>query len=158
MPYRLVVYHRRFGNLGNDCMRLRWTLLLALAPLTGCGFIYKVDAQQGSLLDKNSVEALQPGMSKRQVLLVMGSPSVVSPFEQNRWDYVSTMRRGRGKMDRKDLVLHFENDVLAKIDGDYFEENPEQLVKDARKYKRQYPDEKRSEEDKKKKKRGGQQG
>ncbi|MBX3688277.1 outer membrane protein assembly factor BamE [Dokdonella sp.] len=139
-------------------MRLRWTLLLALAPLTGCGLIYKVDAQQGSLLDKGTVEALQPGMSKRQVLLVMGSPSVISPFEQNRWDYVSTVRRGRGKMDRKDLVLHFENDVLARIEGDYFEENPEQLVKDARKYKRQYPDEKRSDEEKKKKRRGQQQG
>lgn len=137
-------------------MRLRWTLLLALAPLAGCGFIYKVDAQQGSLLDKGSVEALQPGMSKRQVLLVMGSPSVISPFDQDRWDYVSTMRRGRGHMERKNLTLTFENDVLAKVDGDYFEEDPQQLVKDARKYKREYPDEKRPDEDKKKKKRGGQ--
>ncbi|KAB2900341.1 MAG: outer membrane protein assembly factor BamE [Dokdonella sp.] len=137
-------------------MRLRWLALLALVPLSGCGIIYKVDAQQGSLLDKGSVEALQPGMSKRQVLLIMGSPSVVSPFNQDRWDYVSTMRRGRGKMDRKDLVLHFDNDTLASIEGDYFEEDPEQLVKDARKYKRQYPDEKRPDEDKKKKRRDGQ--
>ena len=137
-------------------MRLRWLALLALVPLSGCGIIYQVDAQQGSLLDKGSVEALQPGMSKRQVLLIMGSPSVVSPFNQDRWDYVSTMRRGRGKMDRKDLVLHFDNDTLASIEGDYFEEDPEQLVKDARKYKRQYPDEKRPDEDKKKKRRDGQ--
>ncbi|MBC6943501.1 MAG: outer membrane protein assembly factor BamE [Xanthomonadales bacterium] len=137
-------------------MRLRWLALLALVPLSGCGIIYKVDAQQGSLLDKGSVEALQPGMSKRQVLLIMGSPSVVSPFNQDRWDYVSTMRRGRGKMDRRDLVLHFDNDTLASIEGDYFEEDPEQLVKDARKYKRQYPDEKRPDEDKKKKRRDGQ--
>ncbi len=139
-------------------MRLRWLVLLALAPLTGCGLIYKVDAQQGNLFDKNAVETLKPGMSKRQVLLVMGSPSVISPFNQNRWDYVSTMRRGRGKMERKDLVLHFENDTLASIDGDYFPENPEQLIKDARKYKREYPDEKRSDEEKKKRRRGGDQG
>lgn len=139
-------------------MRLRWIALLALIPLTGCGVIYKVDAQQGNLFDKSTVDALKPGMSKRQVLLVMGSPSVVSPFDQSRWDYVSTMRRGRGKMERKDLTLYFDKrDVLAKIDGDYFPEDPEQLVKDARKYKREYPDEKRSDDDKKKKKqqRGG---
>jgi outer membrane protein assembly factor BamE len=139
-------------------MRLRWIALIALIPLTGCGVIYKVDAQQGNLFDKTAVDALKPGMSKRQVLLVMGSPSVVSPFDQSRWDYVSTMRRGRGKMERKDLTLYFDkSDVLAKIDGDYFPEDPEQLVKDARKYKREYPDEKRADDDKKKKKqqRGG---
>lgn len=138
-------------------MRLRWLVLLALAPLSGCGLIYKVDAQQGNLFDKATVESLKPGMSKRQVLLVMGSPSVISPFDQNRWDYVSTIRRGRNKMASKDLTLYFENDQLAKIDGDYFPEDPEVLIKDARKYKREYPDEKRSDEDKKKKRRGGEQ-
>ena len=138
-------------------MRLRWLALLALAPLTGCGLIYKVDAQQGNLFDKVTVESLKPGMSKRQVLLVMGSPSVISPFDQNRWDYVSTIRRGRNKMASKDLTLYFENDQLAKIDGDYFPEDPDVLIKDARKYKREYPDEKRSDEDKKKKRRGGDQ-
>ena len=135
-------------------MRLRWLALLALAPLTGCGLIYKVDAQQGNLFDKATVESLKPGMSKRQVLLVMGSPSVISPFDQNRWDYVSTIRRGRNKMESKDLVLYFKDDALTKIDGDYFPEDPEQLVKDAGKYKRQYPDEKRAEDDKKKKRQG----
>lgn len=136
-------------------MRLRWLALLALIPLSGCGLIYKVDAQQGNLFDKSTVETLKPGMSKRQVLLVMGSPAVISPFEQDRWDYVSTIRRGRGKMDSKDLVLYFKDNALVKIDGDYFPEDPDQLIKDARKYKRQYPDEKRPEDDKKKKQ-GGQ--
>ena len=121
-------------------MRLRWLALLALVPLSGCGLIYKVDAQQGNLFDKAAVESLSPGMSKRQVLLIMGSPAVISPFNQDRWDYVSTMRRGRGKMESKDLVLHFENDSLVKIDGDYFPEDPDQLIKDARKYKRQFQD------------------
>ena len=132
-------------------MRLRWLALLALIPLSGCGIIYKVDAQQGNLFDKSTVEALKPGMSKRQVLLVMGSPAVTSPFDQNRWDYVSTIRRGRGKMASKDLVLYFKDNALVKIDGDYFPEDPEQMIKDARKYKRQYPDEKRPDDDKKKK-------
>lgn len=132
-------------------MRLRWLVFLALVPLSGCGLIYKVDTQQGNLFDKASVDALKPGMTKRQVQLVMGSPSVVSPFDQNRWDYVSSLRRGRGKMDTKDLTLYFENDTLVKVDGDYFPEDPNVLIRDARKYKRDYPDEKRPEDDKKKK-------
>ena len=132
-------------------MRLCWLALLASIPLAGCGLIYKVDVQQGNLFDKTTVDSLKPGMTKRQVLLVMGSPAVVSPFDQDRWDYVSSIRRGRRTMDSKDLTLYFKDDALVKIDGDYFPEDPDQLIRDAGKYKRQYPDEKRPDEEKKKK-------
>ena len=138
-------------------MRFRWLALFASVSMAGCGLIYKVDVQQGNLFDKATVDSLKPGMSKRQVLLVMGSPSVVSPFDQNTWHYVSTIRRGRNTMESKDLALYFKDDALAKMDGDYFPEDPDQLIKDANKYKRQYPDEKRPDEDKEKqKKRQGQ--
>ena len=139
-------------------MRLRWLALAVLIPLTGCGLIYKVDVQQGNLFDKETVDALKPGMSKRQVLLVMGSPSVVSPFDQDLWHYVSTIRRGRNVMESKDLTLYFKDEALVRIDGDYFPEDPNQLIKDAGKYKRQYPDEKRPDEDKEKKQKKQQQG
>src|SRR5690606_36110249 len=137
-------------------MRFRWLAFIALLPLAGCGVIYKVDTQQGNLFDKATVEALQPGMSKRQVLLAMGSPALSSPFNQDRWDYVSTIRRGRNKMETKVLTLYFENDVLARIDGDYFAEDPAQMIKDARKYKRQYPDSESAEE-RRERRRGGNQ-
>lgn len=136
-------------------MRNRWLALLALLPLSGCGVLYKLDVQQGNLFNQSQVETLKPGMTKRQVLLVMGSPSVVSPFDQNRWDYVSSMRRGRGKIENKDLTLYFSDDALVRIEGDYFPEDPDQLIKDAGKYKRQYPDEKRDDEKKKKQRQQG---
>ena len=66
---------------------------------------------------------------------------------------MSSIRRGRGKLESKDLILNFEDDKLAKIEGDYFPEDPQQLIKDARKYKRQYPDEKSDDDDKRKKER-----
>jgi len=124
--------------------------------LAACTPIYKLDIQQGNLFSKSLVDSLKPGMTKRQVTLVMGSPSVVSPFEQSRWDYISTIRRGNGRMETKDLVLYFENDALGRIEGDYFAENPQELIKEATKYKRQYPDDKRPDDDKKKKGGGGQ--
>ena len=134
---------------------MRYLLLSLVVILTssGCNFVYKLDVQQGSLFDKETVDSLAIGMTKRQVTLIMGSPSVVSPFDQNRWDYVSSIRRGRGQMESKNLILTFEEDKLATIDGDYFPEDPQQLIKDARKYKRQYPDEKSEEDDKRKKER-----
>jgi outer membrane protein assembly factor BamE len=138
------------------------TKVLRLAAFALCGLaaaacspIYKLDIQQGNLLSKNLVDSLKPGMTKHQVTLVMGSPSVVSPFDTNRWDYVSTQRHGNGRMATKDLTLHFEGDALSRIEGDYFAENPQELIKEATKYKRQYPDDKRTEDDKKKKKQGG---
>ena len=138
------------------------TKVLRFAGLALCGIaaaacspIYKLDIQQGNLFNKNLVDSLKPGMSKRQVTLVMGSPSIVSPFNQNRWDYVSTWRRRNGRMETKDLTLYFEKDSLARIEGDYFAENPQELVKEATKYKRQYPDDKRPDEDKDKKQQGG---
>jgi outer membrane protein assembly factor BamE len=127
---------------------------LCVMAVTACSPIYKLDIQQGNLFNKSLVDSLKPGMSKRQVTLVMGSPSIVSPFDQNRWDYVSTLRKGNGRLATKDLILYFENDSLAKIEGDYFAEDPVQLVKEATKYKRQYPDEKRPDDDKKKQQQG----
>lgn len=132
-----------------------FALLAAVAGAVACTPIYKLDIQQGNLFSKSLVDTLKPGMTKRQVTLVMGSPSVVSPFEQNRWDYVSTMRRGNGRMETKDLVLYFENDALARIEGDYFAENPQELIREATKYKRQYPDDKRPKEEEDKKRGGG---
>jgi outer membrane protein assembly factor BamE len=125
--------------------------LVAIAfGLSACNPVYQLDIQQGNLFTKTQVESLKPGMSKRQVMLTMGSPSVVSPFQQSRWDYISTYRRGNGRMETKDLVLYFEGDNLAKVEGDYFAEDPVELIRLATKYKRQYPDEKRPDEDKKK--------
>jgi outer membrane protein assembly factor BamE len=129
--------------------RLAAFALCGLA-VAACSPIYKLDIQQGNLFNKTLVDSLKPGMTKHQVTLVMGSPSIVSPFNQNRWDYVSTLRKGNGRMEQKDLTLYFEGDSLARIEGDYFAENPIELLKEATKYKRQYPDDKRPDDDKKK--------
>ena len=74
-------------------------LVLALGAfaLSACSPIYKLDIQQGNLFSKTQVESLKPGMTKRQVILTMGSPSVVNPFQVARWDYISTERRGNGE-------------------------------------------------------------
>ena len=132
-----------------------FTFIACSFALAACTPIYKLDIQQGNLFSKSLVDSLKPGMTKRQVTLVMGSPSVVNPFPQNRWDYISTIRRGNGRMETKDLVLYFESDSLARIEGDYFAENPQELIKDATKYKRQYPDDKRPKEEEEKKRGGG---
>lgn len=109
-------------------------IALALTALTsGCGMLYRTPIYQGNLLEKSNVEQLQQGMDKRQVMNLLGSPSVADPFHHDRWDYVATQRTGRtGPTEKKTLTLWFENDQLAKWDGEYFGEQDEALAKEMR--------------------------
>ena len=107
------------------------SLVLVVALLTaGCGVIYRQPIYQGNLLEKSAVDQLQAGMSKQQVTLLLGTPSIADPFQQNRWDYTATQRVGRvARTQTKNLTLWFEGDSLTKWEGDYFPEQDEELAK-----------------------------
>ena len=104
-------------------------LVTLLATATaGCGILYKQPIYQGNLLEKTQVDQLQAGMSKQQVDALIGSPSIADPFHQDRWDYTATERTDRrGSTQVKNMTLWFENDALAKWEGEYFPEQDEQL-------------------------------
>jgi outer membrane protein assembly factor BamE len=108
-------------------------LVLSIALVTsGCGILYKQPIYQGNLLEKSAIDQLQAGMTKQQVQLLLGSPSIEDPFHHDRWDYTATQRTGRlARTEKKNLVLYFENDTLARWDGDYFPEQDEQIAKAA---------------------------
>jgi outer membrane protein assembly factor BamE len=112
----------------------RFVLVSVLALATaGCGMLYRQPIYQGNLLEKANVDQLQTGMDKRQVMTLLGTPSVADPFHHDRWDYVATQRTGRvGKTEVKDLTLYFENDQLARWEGDYFAEQDKELAEDMR--------------------------
>lgn len=112
--------------------------MLALS-LAGCHLVYTPDVKQGNWLDKKTVDQLKPGMTKHQVLVLMGTPSVSTPFDQSRWDYVATESRRGGPIKIRTLTLTFNNDTLVRSEGDFFAEDAQQLVKDAKKYNSGYP-------------------
>ena len=116
-------------------MRFRFTLPTALLALTlgACGLVYEVPVNQGNLLEQESIDAIEPGMTKRQVALIMGTPSVQSPFDVDTWSYTASLPRRGKKPQVKSFVLIFENDVLARIEGDYFPQREEQLLEESRK-------------------------
>ena len=112
--------------------------LLAVS-IAGCHIVYTPDVQQGNLLDKATVDQLKPGMTKHQVLLLMGTPSVSTPFDQSRWDYVSTLQHRGGSIALRTFTLTFNNDTLVRTQGDFFAMDAQQLVKDSKKYHASYP-------------------
>lgn len=114
---------------------MRKFIVPALAALlvTGCGLVYRQPIYQGSLLEESSVQQLQEGMSRQQVLALLGTPSVADPFHHDRWDYTASQRTGRrGDVEIRNLTLWFENNTLARWDGEYFPERDAELVQEVR--------------------------
>jgi outer membrane protein assembly factor BamE len=102
--------------------------------LTGCGVIYKVDVYQGNLLKAENVEQLRPGLNKRQVMELLGSPAVSDPFNHDRWDYVSTVAKRGGTPEVHNLVLNFDGDLLASVEGSTLPEDNAALMREMRRY------------------------
>jgi outer membrane protein assembly factor BamE len=106
--------------------RLPSRLLLAAVvavSVSGCGILYKQPIYQGNLIEKSAIEQLQVGMSKQDVQILLGTPSIADPFNKNRWDYTATERTDRrGNTQVKNFVVWFENDAVTKWEGEYFPE------------------------------------
>ena len=91
--------------------------ILALL-LSGCLSVYKVEVQQGNVVTQEMIDKLKPGMTPSQVRFVMGTPLIVDPFHQDRWDYYYYLRRSNetsGESQRVTVV--FKNDLLIAVQG-----------------------------------------
>lgn len=99
------------------------------ASVSGCGILYRQPIYQGNLIEAETVGQLQVGMSKQQVASMLGTPAISDPFHHDRWDYTSTMRRGRsGKTEVRNFVVYFANDALSRWEGDYFPSQDAELA------------------------------
>jgi outer membrane protein assembly factor BamE len=89
-------------------------LLMLISALGAC--VYRVDVQQGNLLEQNDIETVTPGMTRSQVRFVLGSPVVNDPFRNDRWDYIYYFRKGRSSTaDRRWLIVYFEDDLVREV-------------------------------------------
>lgn len=111
-------------------MRKLLPVLLVALITSGCGVLYRQPIYQGNLVNKPAVDQLQVGMDKRQVMIVLGTPSIQDPFHHDRWDYTASRRTGRsGPTVVKNMTVWFEGDALAKWEGDYFPNDDSELSK-----------------------------
>jgi outer membrane protein assembly factor BamE len=99
-------------------------VFLAIACLSACGFVgfpgvYRIDVEQGNILTQETVDQLKPGMSRRQVRFILGTPLIEDTFNQNRWDYTYAKRNGLDILSESRLSVIFEGDSLVEVIGDY---------------------------------------
>lgn len=92
-------------------------LWLTACSVTDWRLVHRIDVQQGNVIDQAALNQLRPGMTRRQVQYVMGSPMVADVFHQDRWDYIYRLQPGRGDVTQEHVTLYFENDLLARISG-----------------------------------------
>ncbi|MAX08812.1 MAG: hypothetical protein CMQ08_12665 [Gammaproteobacteria bacterium] len=81
--------------------------------------VYKISIPQGNVITQEMVDQLRPGMSKRQVTFVMGTPLVRDPFHQDRWDYIYSFQPGGGERGQERLSVFFIDDQLVGFEGDF---------------------------------------
>lgn len=101
-------------------------LLTACGSVTSFSFpgVYRIDIPQGNLLTQEMIDQLRPGLTKRQVTFILGTPLLRDTFDQDRWDYLYSFQPGGGERVQERLTVYFENDQLTRLEGD-FEQTPE---------------------------------
>lgn len=98
---------------------LRAVVLIVTASLALGGCVYRIDIQQGNLLEDDDIGQVEVGMTRSQVQFLLGTPMIADSFHRDRWDYAYTLTRGRSReVARRWVVVYFENDRVARIDRD----------------------------------------
>lgn len=93
------------------------TLTAAMLLSTGC--VYRIDVPQGNFVEQKQIEQLRAGMSRAQVEFVLGSPMVEDAFDSSTWHYVYYLREGWNEPKQKNLTVHFMNEKLTSVSGDF---------------------------------------
>ena len=97
---------------------------LAITCISACTFVgfpgvYKLNIEQGNIVTQEMTDQLKPGMTRRQVRFILGTPLVEDTFHPDRWDYVYVKRNGMNILDESRLTVIFAGDSLLNISGDY---------------------------------------
>ncbi|MBL8443172.1 MAG: outer membrane protein assembly factor BamE [Zoogloeaceae bacterium] len=108
------------------CLKRFLALCATLGLTAGCSMNsaielldpYRIDVRQGNYVSQEMIAQLKPGMTRDQVRYVLGTPLLVDTFRTDRWDYVYLFVPGKGEPQKRAISLYFENDLLARVEGD----------------------------------------
>ena len=97
---------------------LSLVLVLFSILLTNCTTydFSRRSVQQGNLLPQTQIAKLHTGMSKDNVAILMGTSLLSPTFNNDRWDYAYTWRKGSDPLAIKWVSLYFSHGVLTRIE------------------------------------------
>ncbi len=76
---------------------------------------YKTPIQQGALLEAENLNKVVPGLSKEQVKFLLGTPTIIDIFHNDRWDYIFYERNETGFTDPKRITIIFKNEKVGEV-------------------------------------------
>ncbi|MDX1756969.1 MAG: outer membrane protein assembly factor BamE [Marinobacter sp.] len=100
--------------------------LLLTSALAGCVFpgVYKINVQQGSILSQEELDQLSPGMTRRQVHSILGSPSVINPTDNSREYYIYTFQHRGEEIEQQQVTVFYDNGQYSHYQADLLPETP----------------------------------
>ena len=100
--------------------RLIFCALLPITLLSGCSSVsdhipgwlkpYTPDVHQGNVVTSEMVDALHEGMTKNQVIFLLGTPALRNLFHKEQWNYVYYLKPRFGQTSIRKLEITFDED------------------------------------------------
>ncbi|MFG6370527.1 MAG: outer membrane protein assembly factor BamE, partial [Turicimonas muris] len=70
---------------------------------------YRPDVHQGNVVTSEMLESLHEGMTKNQVIFLLGTPTLISSFHKNEWDYIYYLNPRIGETQIRKLQVYFDD-------------------------------------------------
>ncbi|AUH02062.1 outer membrane protein assembly factor BamE [Pectobacteriaceae bacterium CE70] len=105
------------------CKTLTIVATVVVVMLTaGCStlekVVYRPDINQGNYLAPADVAKIHTGMTKQQVIYILGTPMLKDPFGSDIWYYVFRQQPGHEAVKQQTLTLTFNSDgVLTNLNN-----------------------------------------
>ncbi|XOZ33073.1 outer membrane protein assembly factor BamE [Halomonadaceae bacterium KBTZ08] len=99
------------------------TLTLSLAACSFPG-VYRIDVQQGNIIDPKDLDDLNPSMTRSEVHDLLGTPITVSSFNPNREHYLYTFQEGGGDIRKQRVTIIYEGNHYLKHSAKLLEKTP----------------------------------
>lgn len=94
-------------------------LIIFSTMLSACIKPYRPDIQQGNIINNSDLREIRYGMSKQEVLFILGTPMVIDPFNEQRWDYFySNRNQNKSQTSQRLITALFDGDSLVELKGD----------------------------------------
>lgn len=101
-------------------------LALIAAIQAGCSFpgVYRIDVQQGNIIDHEDLGALAPTMTRADVQDLLGTPITVSAFNPDREHYLYTFQENGGEIKRQRVTIYYEDNRYLRHDAKLLDDTP----------------------------------